>query len=242
MAFRIVQFTDPHLLVPPQQLMGLDVCARFTSALDAAARWNPDAYVFTGDFCAHDPDEEVYHYLRPQLDRLGVSYFITAGNHDDRSMLREAFELPGSGDAAIYGEVRVGGRSLLLLDSSRGIVEPEQLDWLAEILPHRPDAPVFMHHPPLQMGVRFMDEKYPLRDTERTLKILQANGPRRVFCGHYHTTRLVNRSGLEVFLCPPTSFFIRPEAPEFVLEDRPPGYLLLEWTDRGDFRCVEQRA
>ncbi len=236
MALRIVQLTDPHLLTPGEELMGLDVGARFEAALQLATKLHPDAIFLTGDFCAHEPVAEVYRRLRRRLDGLRVPYFVTAGNHDDRRMMREAFPLPGCGDEALNQVVELKGRAFLILDSSPGYVDDQQLDWLARALADYPGADIVMHHPPLPLGIQFMDETYPLRDTDRLLALLTADGNRRrIFCGHYHANCVVSHRNLEVMLCPPTSFFIDPSASGFELEPHPPGCQLMEWTDEGDF-------
>ncbi|WP_168797620.1 metallophosphoesterase [Neolewinella litorea] len=243
MALRIVQITDLHLLSPGEQLMGLDVEARFEAVLTAALKHHPDAFCFTGDFCADEPVRAVYERLRPRFDALDLPYYLTAGNHDDRRMIREVFDTPGRDDEPVYGPVRIKDRTLLFLDTSPGITDGGQLDWFEKAVRDHPEAPIFMHHPPIKMGVPFMDGKYPLRDTDRLVDILTAdNARRRVFCGHYHTPRLVSQDQLDVFLCPPTSFFIQPCEGEFALADHEPGFFLLEWADGGDFRCVEYQV
>ncbi len=243
MSLRIVQLTDPHLLAPGEELMGLDVGARFEAALKLALRLRPDALFLTGDFCAQEPVQLVYHRLRKRLDGLGVPYYLTPGNHDDRAMLRNAFPLPGSGDAGINYVVHLKGRSFLFLDSSPGYVDTAQLDWLAHELVAHPQAAIVLHHPPVPLGIRFMDTKHPLQETDRLLELLTADGRRRrVFCGHYHANRLVSHKNLDVLLCPPTSFFINPSAPDFELDPHAPGCQLMEWTEAGDFRYTVYTA
>ncbi len=75
--------------------MGLDVNSRLQRVLEHAATSNPDAYFLTGDFCAQEPEQDIYHQLRVVLDKLGKPYYLTPGNHDDRGMLRNAFYLEG---------------------------------------------------------------------------------------------------------------------------------------------------
>ncbi|MCP9237086.1 metallophosphoesterase [Lewinella sp. JB7] len=237
MSSRIVQITDPHLLAPGETLMGLDVTGRLEDVLQLAEELDPDAYFFTGDFCAHEPVQEVYHRLRERLDRLPAPYYLTAGNHDDREMMRRAFDLPGRGQEGICGRVAVHDQSFLFLDSSPGFVDDQQLDWLTEALVEHPVSDIVIHHPPIALGVKFMDAKYPLRKTERLLRLITEDGVRRrVFCGHYHSVRTVSHGNLDVYLCPPTSFFIDPAADEFSMVERAPGCQLLEWTYGGDFR------
>lgn len=217
--------------------MGLDVNTRLEDVLQLAEELDPDAYFFTGDFCAHEPVQEVYHRLRDRLDQLPAPYYLTAGNHDGRQMMRNAFQLPGRGNEGICDLVQVKDRTFLFLDSSPGFVDERQLDWLAGALAQHPQSDIVIHHPPIALGVRFMDAKYPLRDTERLLHLIMGDGiRRRVFCGHYHSVRTVSHGNLDVYLCPPTSFYIDPAADEFHMVDRAPGCQLLEWTCGGDFR------
>lgn len=218
--------------------MGLDVNARFLAALDYAEGLEPDAYFLTGDFCAKEPVEEVYHRLKRRLDRLGRPYHLAAGNHDDREMMRTAFGLPGRGAAPLDAAYTVGERQFYFLDSSRGHLAEEQLRWLSERLAER-NGDLVIHHPPLPLGVRFMDEKYPLREPWALLDILVgANKPcRRVFCGHYHSQRLVRYRNLEVHLCPPTSFHLDPVAEAFEMLDLPPALQLLSWDEENNFSC-----
>ena len=236
---RIAQITDLHLLPPGELLMDLDVNERLQRVLDHAAAREPDAYFITGDCCAMEPLQDVFYRLRPRLDALGKPYYITPGNHDDRRMLRNAFYLDGHGDEPIKGLVRVNDRNFLFLDTCPARVDEEQVNWLAAALAEYPEADLVMHHPPVPLGVNFMDTKYPLQDTDALLDVLLGTDqPRRVFCGHFHSGRTVQHGPLEVHLCPPTSFFIDPEPEDFHQEFLPPAYLWLEWAEDGSFRAA----
>jgi len=219
--------------------MGLDVNARLDRVLAHALARSPNAFFLTGDFCAAEPRQEVFHELRARLDLLGIPYYLAPGNHDDRAMLRDAFYLEGHNYEPIRGLVRVENHNFLFLDSSPGTVDGDQVEWLARAIETYPQAAIVIHHPPVPLGVAFMDKTYPLRNTDELLQVLTAdNQPRKVFCGHYHSARTAKWKNLEVHLCPPTSFFINPDSEEFEQDILPPGYLMLEWSDEGDMRVV----
>lgn len=220
--------------------MDLDVEARFLAVLREAAAYAPDALFVTGDCCAQEPVASVYTRMAPLIHSLGVPVYLIPGNHDDRAMLRAAYDLPGKNQEPICYEHTLGGETFLFLDSSTGVVGDDQLNWLEAALASRRNANVVMHHPPIPCGVEHMDAMYPLRSPERLLHLLTRDGSRhRIFCGHYHASRTVMYRNLEVYLCPPTSFFIDPRGEGFKLQHRPPGFLLLEWPGNGQFRCTE---
>lgn len=236
---KIAQITDLHLLTSGEPLMGLGVLDRFKQVLEHSRSFEPDAYFLTGDFCAHDPVQEVYHQLRSLLDNLTKPYYLTPGNHDNRAMMRNAFFLEGHEQQPIKGVVKVKDRYFIFLDSSAGTVDKEQLGWLTKALGQYPQSDIVIHHPPMKMGVSFMDEKYPLKDTDKLLGILRSDGRhRRIFCGHYHTGRMMTHQNLSIHLCPPTSFFINPNADSFEQEFLPPAYLRLSWDEEGNFRSI----
>lgn len=219
--------------------MGLDVNERLRRVLDHVAARRPDAYLFTGDFCAAEPDAAAFALLADYLSELGAPWYVSPGNHDDRALIRQALDLPGQDDEPHHRAVTVNDREFLILDSVPARVDDDQLAWLSDRMIARPNADIVVHHPPLPLGVRFMDEKYPIRDDGRLLKVLLADGrPRRVFCGHYHSHRTVTHANVTVHLCPPTSFFINPDADEFQQDNLPPAYLWLEWTADGSFRAA----
>ena len=220
--------------------MDLDVEARFRAVLRAAAEYAPDALFVTGGCCAHEPVATVYTRMAPLTHELGVPVHVIPGNHDDRAMLRAAYDLPGQDQEPIRYARSIGNEVFLFLDTSTGRVDDGQLDWLDEALAQEPNANIVMHHPPVPCGVEHMDAKYPLRATDRLLELLTRDGNRRrIFCGHYHASRTVTYRNLEVYLCPPTSFFIDPRGEKFQLHHRPPGFLLLEWPGNGQFRCAD---
>ena len=220
--------------------MGLDVNGRWEAVLSLARSLDPDAYLLTGDFCAHDPEASIYERLYPQLQSLGKPYYVVPGNHDDRALMRQHFpSLGGHNWEPIYNLAEIGGYSFIFLDSSTGTVDSTQLDWLQQTLPQSPRATIVIHHPPVPLGINFMDGKHPLRDTDRLLDLLTSDGQRRrIFCGHYHNMCTVSHRNLDIFLCPPTSFYIDARAADFQLVNHRPGFNVLEWTDGGDFRCT----
>lgn len=211
--------------------MDLDVMERFERVLADAKKFDPDAYFFTGDFCASEPKEWVFEWLAPRLAQLGKPYYLIPGNHDDRSMMRRHLDLPGKGDEPILQAMELKGESFLFLDTRYGEFDQAQLVWLEHHLNTKPGSHVIMHHPPIKLGQPFMDNNFFLKNPERLQSILrEAHSPVHVFCGHYHSARTVHDDNIFVHLCPPTSFYIKPNAEVFEQDFLPPGYHQITWT------------
>ncbi|OAV44138.1 metallophosphoesterase [Lewinella sp. 4G2] len=231
---KIAQITDLHLLPPGECLMGLDVVARFERVMAHAAKFQPDVYFFTGDFCAAMPEEREIFWLGNRLFELEVPYFVVPGNHDDRTMLRNAFELPGDGDEPILQRVTIKDRTFLLLDTRYAKVGDAQINWLREQLKDLGSANIIMHHPPLKVGKPFMDDNYSLDEAQKVLQVLQEHdAPVVVYCGHYHSSRTIIDGNVTVHICPPTSFFIKPDAAVFEQDELPPAYQQIVYVGTG---------
>ncbi|MEM9837031.1 MAG: metallophosphoesterase [Bacteroidota bacterium] len=225
---RIAQITDLHLGKADENYLNLDLRARFLRTLNAAVAAKPDLLFLSGDYSLHEPDEETVKWLFAQLNQRDIPYRVLAGNHDDRSMLRSIFRLPGSPDDTIDYNMSFGERDIIVLDTSSGELQPSQLAWLQGQLARGMNPMLFMHHPPFPLGVPFMDNKYPLQHPEPLLDILFTyNQQIPVFCGHYHVDINVKFNNLIVYVAPPTSFFISRTAQEFEQVKSAPGFQLI---------------
>ena len=164
-----------------------DNLAGLAAVLDAVEEQAPDfsRLVVTGDI-AQDEQAETYGLLRDQLARRGwlPRSLVLPGNHEQRDFLREAFPEqyrddppPHGGFAVTEGGWRLVGvdthdtdaklgwdgemETLRDWDGGEGRLGGEQLSWLRSELHKHSTMPtlVFMHHPPTDVGSRWLDEK-----------------------------------------------------------------------------------
>ncbi|MFC0503952.1 metallophosphoesterase [Micromonospora costi] len=218
----VAQLSDPHLTTGP---LAAEPAAGLHRALGRvlALRPRPDCVVITGDLVDHGrPDE--YLALRDVIGRFPLPIHLVPGNHDDRESLLDTFggtPWLGGGFSAYY-HVDHAAATVVVLDSlvpgsGGGRLGEEQLGWLDGVLAGRPDAPalVFVHHPPVVVGVPAMDA-LGLADADALAEVIgRHRHVVRVGAGHLHRPVTAAFAGTVLTTAPSTwrqvSFDMRPD-------------------------------
>jgi 3',5'-cyclic-AMP phosphodiesterase len=178
-----------------------------------------DAVLVSGDL-THDGGLPEFQLAGGLLERLEAPLHVLPGNHDDRSLLREAFDLPGVGDEPINYSVDVGDLRLVAFDSNvpgqdPGRYDSEQLHWLDFELRAQPDRPTLlaMHHPPLATAVREWDGINLEPGQREALAEVVARHPqlRAIVGGHLHRIAASTLAGCPVISVPSTYQQARPD-------------------------------
>ncbi len=198
--FNFVHVTDLHLVAPGGLLYGLDPAERLRAAVaDIAARHGPGGAapaafaLVTGDL-THHGDAEAYAALREILAGLPFPTHLLLGNHDDRRAFRHAFpEAPVDEAGFVQQAVPTPAGTCLMLDTHApgrpdGELCARRIAWLAARLGET-TGPVllFLHHPPLPVGIPFMDGM-GLKDADALWGALAPHRGRvrHIFHGHLH--------------------------------------------------------
>lgn len=190
---RIAHLSDLHLARGP---LAAGPAAGLAAALGRALALEPrpDCVVITGDLAdTGHPDE--YAALRDILRKCPVPVHLLPGNHDDPSALIARFgDTPYLGHGVSpsytveYPEVTLVIANSWVQDSPAGRLGPDQLGWIDRALGERPDVPAFvcLHHPPVPVGIPFLDGM--ILDDAPALADVIARHPHvtRVLAGHVH--------------------------------------------------------
>jgi len=155
---------------------------------------------------------EFFNIVKP-LREAGIPIYVTMGNHDDRDSLWET--LPDEKPDEDY----VSDKHVLIVESPNayhflldtlyivngrpGLLEEEQLDWLARTLPDYDDKPVILygHHHPVSRGTLSTLEDYDkLWEIIRPMRHVKA-----YIYGHTHAWRIENLAGLHGINLPATA-------------------------------------
>jgi Icc protein len=237
-AVRLIQFTDPHLYGDASRaLYGVPTLPALSATLEhARARdWPPDALLVTGDLVQDDAGG--YSHFCELFGALGVPVLCLPGNHDDaramRAVLaREPFVLRGSVD--------LGGWRIVLLDScipgrasgALGSAELAGLDRALEDAGTR-HCLVCLHHHPVAMGSRWLDQ-VGLTNAAEFLSVIDAHrNVRAIVWGHVHQSHDVLRKGVRLLATPSTFSQFLPHTDKYAADSRPPAYRTLELRSDG---------
>lgn len=242
----IAQLTDLH--VRPHGMLAnrvVETNAMLERALQhvAALEPVPDAVIMSGDLADGGLAEE-YAILADLIRRhLKMPVYLIPGNHDRREAMKQGLRgLPGIADDPEFIQYTVDDfpLRLVMLDSivpgaSYGELCAARLAFLDRALAAAPEKPtlVVLHHPPIPVGIGFMDE-INLRTGDAFAAVL-ARHPQveRVLCGHHHRPIVARFAGTIVQVAPSTAhqvtLALQPGAPDSLILE-PPAYLLHRWT------------
>jgi Icc protein len=214
----LAQLSDLHIGASEK---GVDPVPHLEAVVDAirALPNQVDAVLVSGDL-THDGGRPEFELARGLLERLEVPLYVFPGNHDDRALLREAFDLPGEGGEPVNYSVDVGELRLVVFDSNvpgqdPGRYDSRQLRWLDSELRAQPDRPTLlaMHHPPLATGVREWDGiNLEPRQREALAEVVAGHPQlRAVVGGHLHRIAASALAGCPVLSVPSTYLQARPD-------------------------------
>ncbi len=232
-SFRLIQFSDTHVSGDPgERLRGVASLPALQAAIADAQRRCPrhDGVLLTGDLV--QDDAAGYRWIRSLFDAATVPVMAIAGNHDLPAHMRSAL---AQRPFQVGGEVGFGPWLVVLLDtwvehSAAGRLGPAQLAHLAEVLAAHPDRHVLlcMHHHPLVMRSHWLD-KVGLEDAEQLLVLIRQHGNvRGVVWGHVHQALDCLIAGVRFMASPSTCAQFLPNSDQFAIDNRPPGYRILE--------------
>ncbi|MDF5756103.1 metallophosphoesterase [Spongiactinospora sp. TRM90649] len=202
----LAHVSDIHIGGSEESVQRAEAVVRHLAALPGSV----DAVVVTGDIADHGAAEE-YEIARDLLKPLPYPMIVCPGNHDARPEFRKV--LLGEETAAeglpVNQVLRLPDATIALCDSSipgrpEGYLDDATLTWLDDIL-ETSDTPVFvgMHHPPVPLGIPYVDE-IALREPERLARLLlrRNRSVAALLVGHAHTAASANFAGLPVRVAP----------------------------------------
>ena len=190
----------------------------------------PDGILLTGDLVQDDPDG--YRLIRQVFGASPVPVMCLAGNHDLPDHMRAALR---DAPFRIGGEVEFGRWLVVLLDTwvehdAAGRIGAAQLEHLREVLQTHRNHHVLicLHHHPIPMRSEWLDQ-VGLADADEFMTIVRQNpSVRGVLWGHVHQSLDSFVHGVRFMASPSTCAQFLPNSDDFALDNRPPGYRVLD--------------
>jgi 3',5'-cyclic AMP phosphodiesterase CpdA len=251
---KIVQISDIHLTEPESRGIAHSPATRLRKAIALVNDRHPDAdlCVITGDL-VDDGARESYASLLTVLDSLKADYRLLLGNHDRRASFRSVFpQAPVDPGGYVQSGKELGEAQLIFLDTLNegedgGLLCEGRLGWLRDQLAATPNkqpgggpAFVFMHHPPVDIGLPALDD-IGLKDRQAFWELIRSSGRECVvFCGHVHRNASVCVNGTNVHFSRGLHRRIALSSTQTVmaLEDAPPAFSVIEMSKSGEIRVV----
>ncbi|WP_331459953.1 phosphodiesterase [Cochlodiniinecator piscidefendens] len=190
----VVWLSDLHF-VAEGLIQGHDPRLRLRAAIDYINEFHSQSMfcVISGDL-VDLATEQNYRALKSELDRLLIPYFPLSGNHDDKTLLRQVFDLPGVGmNEFIQYAVPTEAGVFMCLDSQRpgsdaGEFCTKRMQWLDHMLAEYKDSPayLFLHHPPMALRLPMLDPDN-MENGDAFLDLLSKHqNVKHLFLGHVH--------------------------------------------------------
>lgn len=170
--------------------------------------------------------------FRDLLAPLGLPVYCVPGNHDIRSLMKnilgeEPFRYC---ESATSNNWLIAGVDSCIEGNPGGHVDESELERLQQSLgaTEASHAMVCLHHPPLPLGSRWLDE-VRLQNSDRFLEVISASDKVRVVLfGHAHQGFGGSYGSMQILGTPSTCRQFAPGSDSFAVDDRPPAYRRLE--------------
>jgi 3',5'-cyclic-AMP phosphodiesterase len=244
---RIAQITDSHIFSDPLGcLLGLNTRDSFEAVCERVMQeeWRPDAILATGDL-SQDASPGSYQYLADYFKSMKIPTFWLPGNHDDP----DTMELYLSNSRVFSAkQLLMGHWQIILLDSSargkvHGKLAAKQLRFLERALKRYPDkhALVCLHHQPLPIGSRWLDQIGLVNADEFNEVIAKYSQVKAVLWGHVHQDfhRRINQ--VQWIATPSSCVQFKPGSEDFSAGTEAPGYRYLNLYSDGRIDSLVHR-
>lgn len=227
---RVLHITDPHLFADAEAALRGTVTNRSLKAVlrhIEASGWRADLVAMTGDV-VQDDSRRAYERFRDLLAPLGLPVHCVPGNHDLPALMREVLDAePFRFCAAeVYGRWLIAGVDSAVEGSPAGRVAEAELARIRGILAgtSAQHALVCVHHPPVPVGSRWLDEVGLHNGPEFLAALAESGKVRAVLFGHVHQAFEGAFDSIRIVGTPSTGAQFAAGSDVYAVSDCPPAY------------------
>lgn len=211
------------------ELRGTVTYESLTAALDhyRDSGWRADIVISTGDI-VQDDSAGAYRHFCELLGALALPVYCVPGNHDVRAVMQEvlADHQFNYCTSIEHGNWLIAGIDSCVTGKAGGHVAATELDRLDSEIDHSdmPHVMVCLHHPPVQMGSKWLDS-VGLANADEFLARMSASGNVKLaLFGHVHQPGETEHNGITIIGTPSTCRQFAPGSDTFAVDDNPPAY------------------
>ena len=203
-----------------------------------------EACIISGDL-TDSASPEALLWLKDLLVDFPIPTHLMIGNHDDRSVFFDIFDnYAKDKNGFLQYTFNVAEDRFLCLDTkkdepaSSGQYCEKRMSWLDnELKKTKQNVYLFMHHPPFDVGVPYMD-RIKLDEAEAFGDLISSHkNVRHIFVGHVHRPVFLTWRGITCSACPGINHQVplvgRAVSANYSIE--PPMYAVIE-VENGDIR------
>lgn len=230
-SLRFIHISDTHIAASPEwESYGhyaLDNSEAVVEYLNTKLPFEPEFILHTGDV-TFNPKAEAYPVAQKVLSKLRYPVYYVRGNHDQPDFMRQHLDNVPDGGGNLDYDFWIDDFHFIVLDTfgftkTIGILEDEQLEWLASTLDASPARSIVLavHHLPVTTGVECSDERMIIKNHDAFFETIVPHRGRirGVFFGHIHRQTQAIRQGIFCSSAPAVWFQLYnfPESgPDFV--------------------------
>jgi 3',5'-cyclic AMP phosphodiesterase CpdA len=191
---KIIWMSDPHFQ-SEGTIDGLNPRTRLATAIEHANIHHADAdfAILSGDLVGDDIDAD-YAAIASYLAKSAIPIYPMMGNNDDRDGFRKHLTMPAAVmPGFIQYVINIADGLVICLDTHKigshaGQFCDARQQWVNEVLHKAPDKPayIFMHHPPLALGLPKQDEIMLEEDNAFLDLVSRHEHVKHLFMGHVH--------------------------------------------------------
>lgn len=248
---KILQITDLHIMPEPDDtLLGVNTEKYFKRVLQHAQEQHGtfDLILVTGDL-AQNPCRESYQRILKVLHSSKTQCLCLPGNHDDALLMRQILnqEL-----VSCNKQIRFINWQIICLDSQQsdsqgGLLAEKELDYLSYQLKQQAGlyTLIAVHHHCISSNSDWMDTMI-IENNDALFEIIDQHPQvKAITTGHIHQLLEKKYNSVSIFATPATCFQFKPGCHEFTLDNKSPGYRILNLYPDGTiqsevFRLPEQ--
>lgn len=235
----ILQISDLHLLTKSgEKMSNIDTEKSFCQIIKYAFSKHHqfDLILVTGDL-VQDPSEFGYQRIYQELKKYQTRTVCLPGNHDDIALMQQFFQ---SEKINCDKLVQFKDWLIICLNSKKegtqgGFLENDELEFLETSLNQNANLNtlIAVHHNCLPTNSQWLDTM-TIENSDDFFSILsQHTQVKAITCGHIHQKQEIRKNNILVLGTPSTCFQFKPNSDLYQLDDKNPGYRVLDLCSDG---------